>query len=132
MNSISDAGDTARETAAKANDHPVVEWGARLGYAANGTLLDDHTRTQDAVDHLTGDVAPGRQQGAAHRPAVADPGSGSVRPVGNDRTILVVEDVDLARQQVPMRLEIEARLADVAPVTRHRDRHDLPGLDEPG
>ena len=65
MNSISDAGDTARETAAKANDHPVVEWGARLGYAANGTLLDDHTRTQDAVDHLTGDVAPGSQQGAA-------------------------------------------------------------------
>lgn len=42
MNSISDkagsAGDSARATAAKAGDHPVVELGARLGYAANGVI----------------------------------------------------------------------------------------------
>lgn len=42
MNSISDrAGDvggSARSTAARAGDHPVVEWGARLGYGANGVL----------------------------------------------------------------------------------------------
>lgn len=42
MNSISDkAGDmggSAKTTAAKAGDNPVVEWGARLGYGANGVL----------------------------------------------------------------------------------------------
>ncbi|MEO5663448.1 MAG: DUF1206 domain-containing protein [Nocardioides sp.] len=42
MNSISDqasdAGDSAKAAAAKAGDHPVVEWGARLGYGANGVL----------------------------------------------------------------------------------------------
>jgi hypothetical protein len=29
---------TAKTTAAKAGDHPVVEWGARLGYGASGVL----------------------------------------------------------------------------------------------
>jgi hypothetical protein len=29
---------SARATAAKAGDHPVLAWGARLGYAANGVL----------------------------------------------------------------------------------------------
>ena len=42
MNSISDrAGDasgSAKTAAARAGDHPVVEWGARLGYAASGVL----------------------------------------------------------------------------------------------
>ena len=42
MNSISDrTGDvsgSARATAARAGDNPVVEWGARLGYGANGVL----------------------------------------------------------------------------------------------
>jgi hypothetical protein len=42
VNSISDrAGDvsgSAKTTAAKAGDNPVVEWGARLGYGANGVL----------------------------------------------------------------------------------------------
>ena len=42
MNSISDrAGDvsgSAKTAAAKAGDHPVVEWGARLGYGASGVL----------------------------------------------------------------------------------------------
>ena len=42
MNSISDrAGDvsgSAKTAATRAGDHPVVEWGARLGYAASGIL----------------------------------------------------------------------------------------------
>ena len=42
MNSISDqAGDvsgSAKTAAARAGDNPVVEWGARLGYAASGVL----------------------------------------------------------------------------------------------
>lgn len=42
MNRISDnAGNvsgSAKTTAAKAGDNPVVEWGARLGYGANGVL----------------------------------------------------------------------------------------------
>ncbi len=42
MNSISDraggVGDSTRTTAVKAGDHPVVEWGARLGYGASGVL----------------------------------------------------------------------------------------------
>ncbi|MEP9362111.1 DUF1206 domain-containing protein [Nocardioides sp. CN2-186] len=32
------AGATAKGAARKAGDHPVVEWGARLGYAASGVL----------------------------------------------------------------------------------------------
>lgn len=39
MNSISDrAGGSAKTAAARAGDHPVVEWGARLGYGASGVL----------------------------------------------------------------------------------------------
>jgi Domain of Unknown Function (DUF1206) len=42
MNSISDrAGEvsgSAKTAATRAGDHPVVEWGARLGYAASGIL----------------------------------------------------------------------------------------------
>lgn len=42
MNSIGDkfggVGGSATTTAAKAGDNPLVEWGARLGYAANGVL----------------------------------------------------------------------------------------------
>ena len=42
MNSIGDqagsAGQSAKSTAAKAGDSPVVEWGARLGYGANGVI----------------------------------------------------------------------------------------------
>ncbi|TCC53338.1 DUF1206 domain-containing protein [Kribbella capetownensis] len=30
--------DSAKRTAARAGDHPVVEWGARLGYGASGVL----------------------------------------------------------------------------------------------
>ena len=32
------AAGSAKEAAAKAGDHPVVEWGARLGFAASGVL----------------------------------------------------------------------------------------------
>jgi len=32
------AADSAKRAAARAGDHPVVEWGARLGYAASGVL----------------------------------------------------------------------------------------------
>jgi len=42
MDSISDsagsASSSAKTTAAKAGDHPVVQWGARLGYGANGVI----------------------------------------------------------------------------------------------
>lgn len=42
MNSIDhqtgEASGSARTAAARASDHPVVEWGARLGYGANGVL----------------------------------------------------------------------------------------------
>ena len=42
MNSISDrAGEvsgSAKTAASRAGDHPVIEWGARLGYAASGIL----------------------------------------------------------------------------------------------
>ena len=42
MNSIREQADSAsgsaRSAANKAADHPVVEWGARLGYGANGVL----------------------------------------------------------------------------------------------
>jgi hypothetical protein len=42
MDSISDsagsASDSAKTTAAKAGDNPVVQWGARLGYGANGVI----------------------------------------------------------------------------------------------
>ncbi len=42
MNKISqsagDMGGSAKTTAAKAGDNPVVEWGARLGYGANGVI----------------------------------------------------------------------------------------------
>lgn len=42
MNSISDSADkasgSAKATAARASDNPVVKWGARLGYGANGIL----------------------------------------------------------------------------------------------
>ncbi|MGB0101408.1 MAG: DUF1206 domain-containing protein [Nocardioides sp.] len=42
MNSISDRADdvggSAKSAAGKTNDHPVVEWGARLGYGASGVL----------------------------------------------------------------------------------------------
>ena len=42
MNSISDkagsASGSAKRTAARAGDNPVVEWGARLGYGANGII----------------------------------------------------------------------------------------------
>ena len=42
MNSVNDqatgVGDSAKGAAATAGDHPVVEWGARLGYAASGVL----------------------------------------------------------------------------------------------
>ena len=36
--SVGRAGDAAKGAAGKAGDHPVVEWGARLGYAASGVL----------------------------------------------------------------------------------------------
>ncbi len=32
------ASDTAKATAVKASNHPLIEWGARLGYAANGVI----------------------------------------------------------------------------------------------
>lgn len=35
---VQQATSTAKGAAAQANDHPVVEWGARLGYAGNGVL----------------------------------------------------------------------------------------------
>ncbi len=42
MNSISDkagtAGGSAKSNARKAGDNPVIEWGARLGYGANGVI----------------------------------------------------------------------------------------------
>jgi len=42
MDSISDRADdassSAKTTAARAGDHPVVQWGARLGYGANGVI----------------------------------------------------------------------------------------------
>ncbi|WP_207769199.1 DUF1206 domain-containing protein [Nocardioides currus] len=42
MNSISgqagDMNDSAKQAASRAGDNPVVEWGARLGYGANGVL----------------------------------------------------------------------------------------------
>lgn len=39
MISISDrAGGSAKTSAARAGNNPVVEWGARLGYGANGVL----------------------------------------------------------------------------------------------
>lgn len=38
MNSISDASSAGKSAASKAGNHPVIEWGARLGYAANGVL----------------------------------------------------------------------------------------------
>lgn len=42
MNSISGQaggmGDSAKQAASTAGNHPVVEWGARLGYGANGVL----------------------------------------------------------------------------------------------
>lgn len=35
---VGGTNDAAKSAAAKAGDHPVIEWGARLGYAANGVL----------------------------------------------------------------------------------------------
>jgi hypothetical protein len=38
MNSSGDRAGEAKRATAKAGDHPVVEWGARLGYGASGVL----------------------------------------------------------------------------------------------